>query len=288
MGYQHCAIQQQVVNTALLELKLTGKIMIKNLIVVAMITLVSGCSTLTEGLFKQPQVGYKSIALGEVSMDRIELNPTFTITNENGYPIPVNSISYELSLNNEKMLNGETDAIGTLPANGDKDVSLSIALTQETLTSLQQLLFKNRKLDYQVKGNVNTLGLPIPFEKSATLYIPEVTIADMKVVNASFSQLDIVLSVDVDNQNDFNLPLDDLTYSVSSKGNDLFKGALTSQKISTGKSSLQLPLSIKPSDMFSNVFSMLTNPDLPLHFEISSPLFTKSYDQTINLSSLLK
>jgi len=262
--------------------------MLKKLMFVTAIALLTACTALQEGLkdyVQQPDVSYKSFAIGEVSMDRIELNPTFNIANNNAFSLPVNSISYELSLNDEKMLDGETDAIGTLPANGNKDVSLSLALTKETLTSLQQLLFKERKLDYQVKGNVNSLGLAIPFERSSTIYIPEVSIADLEVVNASFSQLDIILSVDVDNQNDFSLPLDDVNYSVSSKGNELFKGALNSQKITEGKSNLQLPLTIKPSDMFSNVFSLLLSPELPLHFEITSPLFTKSYDETINLTS---
>ena len=262
--------------------------MFKKLMAVTAISLLTACTALQEGLkdfVQQPDVTYKSFAVGEVSMDRIELTPTFNITNNNALPLPVNSITYELSLNDEKMLAGETDAIGTLPANGNKDVSLSLALTKETLTSLQQLLFKERKLDYQVKGNVNSMGLAIPFERSSTIYIPEVSIADLKVVNASFSQLDIVLSVDVDNQNDFSLPLDDVNYSVSTKGNELFKGALNSQKITEGKSNLQLPLTIKPSDMFSNVFSLLLSPELPLHFEITSPLFTKSYDETINLTS---
>lgn len=262
--------------------------MFKKLMAVTAISLLTACTALQEGLkdfVQQPDVTYKSFAVGEVSMDRIELTPTFNIANNNALPLPINSITYELSLNDEKMLAGETDAIGTLPANGNKDVSLSLALTKETLTSLQQLLFKERKLDYQVKGNVNSMGLAIPFERSSTIYIPEVSIADLKVVNASFSQLDIVLSVDVDNQNDFSLPLDDVNYSVSTKGNELFKGALNSQKITEGKSNLQLPLTIKPSDMFSNVFSLLLSPELPLHFEITSPLFTKSYDETINLTS---
>ncbi|WP_160061683.1 LEA type 2 family protein [Psychromonas sp. L1A2] len=261
--------------------------MFKKLIIVTTITMLSACSVIKDYV-KQPDVNYKSFAIGEVSMDRIELNPTFNIVNGNAFSLPINSVTYELSLNDEKMLDGETDAIGTLPANGNKDVSLSLALTKETLTSLQQLLFKERKLDYQIKGNVNSLGLAIPFERSATIYIPEVSIADLKVVNASFSELDIILSVDVDNQNDFNLPLDDVNYSVSSKGSELFKGALSSQKITKGKSNLQLPLTIKPSDMFSNVFSLLLSPELPLHFEITSPLFTKSYDQTINLSSFIR
>ena len=265
--------------------------MFKKLTFVAAVSVLTACTSLQEGIkdyVQQPEVNYKSISIGEVSMDRIELNPTFNIVNNNGFSLPINSVSYELSLNDSKMLEGETDAIGTLAANSNKDVPLSLALTQETLTSLQQLLFKENKLDYQVKGSVSALGLSIPFEKSATLYVPTVSIADLEVVNASFSQLDIVLSLAVDNKNEFSLPLDDVNYSVSSKGNELFTGALNSQKITEGTSNIQLPLTIKPSDMFNNVFSLLMNPELPLHFEITSPLFTKSYDQTVNLTSFFK
>jgi LEA14-like dessication related protein len=262
--------------------------MIKKLLVVTILVMISACSTLQNELknyVKQPEVTYKSISVGKVSMDVIELNPTFNIANKNEFPIPIDVVTYELSLNNKKMLAGETKEIGTLPANNAKDVTLALDLTQETLTSLQQLLFKDKKLDYQVKGSVKAMGLAIPFEKSATLYVPEIKISDVQVINASFSQLDILLSVDVDNQNAFSLPLETLNYSVSSGGKALFKGDIKNHKIAQGKNNIQLPLSIKPNDLFTSVFGLLLSPELPLHFEINSPLFSTSYDQSLNLSS---
>lgn len=265
--------------------------MIKKLLIVALAVMVSSCSTLQKELknyVKQPEVNYKSFAVGNVSMDAIELIPTFNVANKNDFSLPINTITYELSLNNKKMLAGETAEIGTLAANKDKDVSLSIDLTKETLTSFQQLLFKDKKLDYQIKGDVNAMGLSIPFEKSATLYVPDIKVSDVKVNSATFDKVDIVLSLEIENQNDFSLPLEDVNYSVSSKGNTLFSGGLSNQKIAKGKTNLQLPLSIKPSDLFSNVFSMLLNPELPLTFEIETPLFKKSYDQSLNLSSFFR
>jgi LEA14-like dessication related protein len=262
--------------------------MIKNLIVVAMVVMVSACTTLQNELknyVQQPEVSYKSIAVGKVSMSAIELNPTFNIANKNNFSIPIDAVTYDLAFNNQTMLAGETKSIGSLPANNAKDVTLSLDLTKETLTSLQQLLFKNKKLDYRVKGGVKAMGLTIPFEKSATLYVPEISIKDVKIVNSSFSQLDILLSVDLDNQNEFALPLDMLNYTVSSNGKTLFKGDLKNTKISTGKNNIQLPLSIKPNDLFGSMFGLLSNPTLPLHFEISSPMFKKSHDQSLDLSS---
>lgn len=258
----------------------------KKFLLIALLITVSACSTLQEGvksLVKQPEVTYKSISVGEVSMDAFELNPTFSIENKNTFSLPIDSVTYDLSLNEKNMLTGETKDIGTLPANNTKDVTLSLGLTQETLTALQQLLFKNKQLDYTIKGSVKTMGLAIPFEKSATLYVPEIKVADVQVKEASFSQLDILLSIDVDNKNDFGLPLDTLNYSVSSKGKHLFKGDINNQEIAKGKTNIQLPLSIKPSDLFTSVLGLLADPELPLHFEIQSPLFSKSYDQSLNL-----
>lgn len=265
--------------------------MIKKLLAVAMVCTLAACGTLQQELqnyVKKPEVTYQSIAVGKASMDLIELTPTFNVTNPNGFPIPVDTVSYALSLNNKQMLEGETKEIGTLPANGDKDVTLAIALTKETLSSLQQLLFKDKKIDYQIQGDVTAAGIAIPFEKSATLYIPDIKVGDLKVVNASFEKLEFVLSVDIDNKNEFSLPLEDVSYSVSSKGNELFKGALKNTQIAQGSNSVEIPVSIKPNDLFSNVFSMLLNPELPLHFEITSPLFTKSYDHSLNMGSFFK
>lgn len=265
--------------------------MIKKLLVVACMVVISACATLQKELSNyvtEPEVSYQSISVGKMSMDAIELIPTFNVANKNDFSLPINAITYELSLNNKKMLTGESDEIGTLPANADTDVSLSLDLTKETLTSLQQLLFKDKKLDYQIKGGVKAMGITIPFEKSATLYVPEIKIHDLKVNSATFDALDIVLSIDIDNKNEFSLPLEDVGYSVSSQGKMLFKGALQKQKIAQGKNTIQLPLSIKPNDLFSNVFSLLLDPEVPLKFEITTPIFSKSYEQSLNLGTFFR
>jgi LEA14-like dessication related protein len=164
--------------------------MIKNLIAVLIVVMVSGCSTLQKELknhVKQSKMSYKSISIGKVLTSIIALNPTFNIANNNNLSIPIDAVTYELSFNNKKMLSGETKSIGSLPANNGKDVTLSLDLTEQRLTSLQQLLFKDKKLDYQVKGVVKTMGLTISFEKYATLYVPEISIKEIKMVKGGVS-----------------------------------------------------------------------------------------------------
>ncbi|TEW51513.1 hypothetical protein E2R67_07025 [Psychromonas sp. RZ5] len=263
-------------------------IMIKKLLVGVLVLTTTACTTLQHELknyLNKPVVNYKSISVGKLAIDAIELNPTFNVQNKNAFPIPINEATYELYLNNDKVLDGTTNAIGTLPANQDKDVTLSLNLTQETLISLQHILLRDKQLNYRVKGNVNAMGLTLPFEKSDTLYVPDLKVVDMQVVNASFTKLDIMLKLEVTNTNNFNLPLENIHYSVSSNRNILFNGDLKDQNVAKGSNTIQLPLTIKPNTLFTNIFALLNNPVLPLHFEINTPLFNKSYDHSLNLSS---
>jgi len=251
--------------------------------------MLSACSSLQlQNYIERPKVSYKSIDVSKISADGIVLNPTFNVDNSNGFPVPINSVNYTLLLNEQTVLAGETNEIGTLPANDNKDISLSLDLTKDTLMTLQKLLSQNKQLDYQIKGDVNAMGLSVPFEKSATLYMPEIKIVDFKVTNANFNQFDMLLSVDIDNQNDFSLPLENISYSVSSNNQSLFEGNVENKELGKGKNNIQLPLTIRPSDMFNNIFSLLLNPNTPLHVEIESPLFSKSYDHNLNIGTYFK
>ncbi|PKF62989.1 hypothetical protein CW745_06065 [Psychromonas sp. psych-6C06] len=259
----------------------------KKILITLLLVTLTGCSTLQNELksyVKQPKVSYQSIALGEVSTSEIELLPRFKIINTNDFSIPVNSIDYQLSLNNKTLLEGETDAIGTLPANADKELNLSIKLTQESLSSLKNILLNEKKIAYQIEGTVNTLGMTIPFEKSAVLFLPELKIGDLQVKSATFEEVTLLLNLEIENLNDFSIPLDSVRYGVSSAGKELFTGGLSNQKISHGKNSIEVPLSIKPSDLFSNIFSLLLDPQLPLSIEIETPFYSKSFQQRIDLS----
>jgi len=262
--------------------------MMKKLLAIALIMTTTACTMLQQEFkhfVNKPVVSYQSISVSKVAMDGIELNPTFNVSNKNAFPIPINNVSYVLSLNDKTMLTGQTNALGTLPANKNKDVTLSLALTKETLIALQQLLFKHKQLTYHITGEVDAMGLAIPFEESATLYVPEISIDGIEVISANFTQLDMLLTLNINNDNAFALPLEDITYSAASNNNALFDGAIKNQLIQKGNNRIQLPLSIKPNTLFSNIFDLLNNPVLPLHFEINTPLFHKSYDHSLNLTT---
>jgi LEA14-like dessication related protein len=265
--------------------------MIKKIILLVLAITVSACSTL-QNLMKEsieePEITYKSVSVGQLTRDKIELKPTFSITNNNGFTIPIDTLKYEFSFNQKAMIKGETDKVGDLPANQSTDVTLAIDLTKDTLAAIKDVLFKEGKIDYIIKGEVEVLGFNFSFEKASTLFKPTVSLGKLIIKKADFKQVDIVVNLTVGNQNDFTLPLDLLSYSVSSGANQLVAGSLKDQSIKQGTNLLQIPLSINPSRLFSSIFSLLQNPKLPLSFNVSIGAFEHSLQQTLNLESLLR
>jgi len=262
----------------------------KHLAVASMVIVLAGCSSLQQisSQMIKPEAAFKSLSVGQVSAKSIELLPVIAITNNSMLPIPVNSIDYQLSLNDQQLLNGMSKDIGTLPANGTKDVTLALALTNKSLSALQQLLFKNGEVNYLISGNINVVGFDIPFEKQDTLYLPKVSVSNISVGKANFKEVALTVELEVDNKNDFNLPLDNLSYRVSSNATALFEGALQKTALDSGSQRISLPIKIKPNMLFSNIFSLLSKPNVPLTIEIDSPLFSVTKQQNINLGQIFK
>lgn len=256
----------------------------RTLILTLTLVLVSSCASLLKNTVEEPKVSYKSIALGEISNQQIELKPTLSIFNPNGFSIPVDSLDYELTVNDKKMVNGKTDKVGTLKAKESKDLTLGIVLAKQTLDAFQDILFKEDKINYKIQGVAKVMGLSIPYEHSDTIVKPKISLAGIKAGQGSFSKLGMNLLINIENPNSFSIPLDSLGYKISSGAKSLLSGNLKGQEIKAGKNQISLPLTISPKDFFSNLFALLQNPKMPIGVEINSPMFNYSGKQTLDLN----
>lgn len=262
----------------------------QRLVLAAGIFSLVSCATLEQQIkqhVQQPKISYKKIALGEVNKNGISLMPTFTITNPNLYAVPVQSVSYQLELNNKQIVSGSTNQIGTLNPNSPKDVTLDLNLKNQSLKTLQTALFKDKQINYSIKGNVNVMGFAIPFSQSANLYIPDISVNKLTIKKANINEVTLMASFNINNKNDFILPLDKVNYAISTGNTPLLSGALNNQKISQGKNEINIPLTLKTNQLVTNVFRLLKNPNLPITIKVDSPLFNYKTTQSLNLTSLL-
>ncbi len=124
----------------------------------------SGCAT-TENLVGTPDVTLKSVELENVSFRSQTFLLGFEVVNPNPFPLPVESIRYNVSLDSERFAGGETQASFTIPANGSNgfvvSVELDILNRATQITSLLQGGVPDN-VSYQVDGS---LTVDIPFTR---------------------------------------------------------------------------------------------------------------------------
>lgn len=242
---------------------------------------------LLSGSIKEPTVNYQSVAFDKLSLDEVKLTPTFTVKNDNAFAIPLQKINYALSLNNTKLLDGAIDKVGTLPANGSTQLPLPLTLDKQTMATFKNLLQNNKQIDYNVQGNVEVMGLKVPFEKANTFFRPEFKISKFNIVDASMKQLKVMLSLNIHNKNDFKIPLSGISYNIASKGKALFSGQVADTTITKGETVIDIPIAIDPSKLVSSIFSLMSNPELPLDVNIKTPIKDIKFSEKVNLQQLL-
>lgn len=250
----------------------------------------TACSSLQDiagDAIKKPSVNYKTVKLDEFSLDQLKLTPVFNVDNKNSFPLPLKKIHYQFFVNGKNLITGDVDRAESLAANSTSQVPLPITLDKNTLSAFKSLLTNNKQLNYKVMGHLNLLGFQLPFEKESTFSRPEFKLGKLDVKKASFNQLDMSLDLIIDNPNDFKLPLGDISYSVASGGKSLLGGKVNNPDIGKGANTISIPLSIQPSKLFSNMFSLLRNPELPLDIKIKTPFKDIDLSKKLNLQSLL-
>ena len=93
--------------------------------VIVLTTLLSACAT-TESLINKPRVELTGVELSKVSFSKQTFLLSFSVSNPNAFPLPVESIRYRILFDNEQFAGGETGAKFSIPANGDGAFTLSV------------------------------------------------------------------------------------------------------------------------------------------------------------------
>jgi len=126
-----------------------------------------GVQQLTRGELEPPKVALKSLALGRPTGQGLPLECTLLVDNPNPQDLRVLGYDYELQLEGQPVLQGESREEVTLPARGQALVTVPILLKLRALPGLLPSILKEEKLHYQVAGGVRLAsllgGFRVPF-----------------------------------------------------------------------------------------------------------------------------
>jgi len=91
--------------------------------------------------------------------------------------------------------------------------------------------------------------------QQSTMKKPKVTVIDTKLTGLSFSKVDLLFDIKIDNPNSVEISLAGLDYRLKINGNSLFSGTKNDPLNigAKGSSTIQIPLSLKYADIYKTI-----------------------------------
>jgi LEA14-like dessication related protein len=130
---------------------------------------IGGCGVqqLARGELEPPQVKFQSLAVGLPTPQGLPLECALLVANPNPQDLRVLGYDYELRLEGQKVIQGESRQEVTLPARSQTLVAVPILVKLQALSRFLPALLQDAKLNYQISGGVRLAsllgGFRVPF-----------------------------------------------------------------------------------------------------------------------------
>jgi len=146
-------------------------------------TLTSLCLTLLLGAcagpltskVEPPQVSVAGLGLGRPGLFEQELRVDLRLVNPNDFDVDVDSLKFNLEVNEIQFARGQTAADFELPALGETVVPVDVLVPTNDLIDRMMQVGGGESLSYRLTGTAELgglLGIPIPFEREGELALP--------------------------------------------------------------------------------------------------------------------
>lgn len=200
-------------------------------------SVISGCAFLQAILSSapRPSADISGVHLADLSLADITLVFDIAVKNPYSVPLPLTNVDYKLATQATTFLEGQAPIQGSVPASGEKTISLPTKISFAGLLKAVQGLRPGALVPYKgslgLAVDVPQVGpLRLPLEKEGQLPIPavpDVSVTSVKWQNLSLAGASGLVKIKIGNTNQFPIDLSAFQYAFKLGGFDLARGALT-------------------------------------------------------------
>ena len=226
------------------------------------------CQSL-QGVIQEPLVTLHSVELININFTGIEILCKLNVENRSPVPVPFPDIDWELFINDNSFLKGNIISHDTtLKARGTSIVDVPVSLTYVEFFNVFQSLRNSKSAEYKVaigaSFEIPVIGeLAFNFEHSGSfpvLQIPKFTAPSFKIDAIDFTKVQVSFSVNVENENEFDLPAPQIISDFLVNRNPYLQGISVSAAplAADAVTPLVVGLTVEYADLF-RVFANLLN-----------------------------
>ncbi len=219
-------------------------------------TLLSGCASmqrLAASAIASPRLQFEKATVTALDLDGTTVVLDFTLENPNDIAFRVAGATWRLDVEGSRLGEGELPGGVTLPSRGKAPFAVTVRLRWADLARLTEQVRRQAEVAYRVAGVIRVetpIGvLELPYRHEGRLPVPRLPalrLAGASVDVNSFTELELELTLDVENTNGFMLPGATLRFDVLLNGVPVATGReATLQPLGAGgEARLRLPIRV--------------------------------------------
>lgn len=226
------------------------------------VSMTGGCKIL-KSLVRSPSIQLDTVVLKGTSLFQGDLEFTFNITNPNPIGITVDSMTYQLSIDGKKTMEGSSTQGIALFAMATK--SITVPLTVNYMESVDSLLdfFKKDSITYEVAGTFKIGAFTVPFSHKDVIALPKpptVQVKGVSIRSMTFTGARLALELEITRQTPGRIDLKKITYSIVLGGLKLFDGKSENFSMAedTKTQTITVPLTVDFITLGNSAVSLFT------------------------------
>lgn len=236
------------------------------------------CAWLQESTWQDPEFRVLSSQLVGLTPTDARLETRFEVSNPNAFSIALGALDYQLSVNDASVLDGRQDEGASLAAGAATEVTLPLRLDFAEAMELVSGLRGRESLEYRVDAGM-TVNIPVAGQRRVPVSVsgevpiprlPSIRASNLRLDRLTLSSADLLLTLEVDNPNIFELVIDRFSYEFA-LNNQRVAGGDGRQRVrlqEQGRGLIELPLSISLTEVGRNLSQALIDGE-PLDYGLS-------------------
>jgi len=233
----------------------------------------TGCAELAKyAEIIKPTAKLTNTRLANINFEQADLVFELAVDNQNPITINLAGLNYDLKIENQSLISGVTAQGLEIKPVSTSTVQLPVTLKFDDLKKLPGELWQKDRFTYQLDTKF-VVDLPligdyaIPVSKHGELPVPklpEIKIKAVKIKNLSFTAAQIVVQVEIDNPNVFDLAFSDFDYQLNVNQQKWGQGSISqgSSIPQKGKGTIDIPMNLNMMSMGKTVYQLLSSKQL--------------------------
>lgn len=213
-------------------MKLKSKAFLAAIVLAAFIVLTT-CQSLS-ALMREPQVSLDSVKLSTITLHGADLICKINVQNPNPIDIPFPKIDWELFVNANEFIKGTMPNNSSLKARKSTIVDVPLTLNYLEVFNSVKSLVGSKEAGYKValaaKFNIPVIGERVwNFAHEGVfpvLQSPKISKPSIKIDKLNFNRAELVFSMDVENPNNFSLPMPKMEYDYKVNNSSFIKSSV--------------------------------------------------------------